>query len=1536
MAVRKPEPTDPIVDARMPADSPLSAAPASAAEQASREHGGLTAAHDPCKMIRGWNLRSLRAGAALLAGFEIIYFILDSYISSPLTPATMAPHAGAVGITLLLVALTTSKWFERHWRPVCFATLLAIYGLTLVLRLRTGGAEPLLITMVLTLIGTGALLPWSTGWQLPLSLAGLATMGVSALATVSFDSEVAYRWIGVLMAAALGHFILVMRERYQAELVTWMDSLRASRQDLADALAQSATIMAQREVAERRLREGEEMLRKVFDAAPDNIAITRMFDGAMLEVNREFLKTGYTREEVLGVSAIKVGRWSRPQLRALTRDLRTYGTVRNFETELRNKDGRLVPSLVSATMVELGGEQCVISIARDITELKRTQHELTEAREALAVELRKLEENRRQLVSSENKLFKVLEATGDIITISRLKDGHYLDVNQAFCDLTGYTRAEAIGRSAMEIGLWIYPDQLKHLLRLLKRDGRARNLQCSFHMKDGRVVEHLVSASLIKLDGETCIVAATRDVGELKRTERELRAAREALAAEVRELETSERRLRSEIAERTLAQERLAESEATLRKIFETSLDSISINRLSDGRFIAVNDEYLRLTGYSREEVLAATGAQLKAFSNRSRIREMLERLRIDGFARNFEINVRARDGRLIPHLFSATVVNVAGEPCVIAIVHDISPLKQTEDELRATQQKLSDQVRELEASKRRLTSSETKLRQVLEASGEAICVNRVSDGRYLDVNQGFCDVIGYTREEVLGRSPSEIGIWPYREQLREYLRRLKAGSTRDFECTFRMKDGRLADYLVSASVIELEGERCIVAASRNVSGLKQIEQQLIAAREAALAASEAKSHFLSVMSHEIRTPMNAILGMADLLWETPLSAEQRRYLDTMRNNSASLLNLVNGILDLSKVESGRLILEHADFDLVELAEDVMETLGVRAHEKGLELALRIPPALPTALTGDPLRLRQILINLLGNAIKFTERGEVTLTIDAADDAADDAARTGQTSTAPHGAEAAVSVDPGILGKRQLLRFVVRDTGIGIPADQQRTIFSNFIQADSTISRKYGGSGLGLAIVKRLVELMNGKITVESRPRAGSAFSFTIALELQPPSAAMARVPAPAAMARLAGKRVLVVDDSAASRTILAELLALTGAEVFVAADGAGALAELARARAAGRPYDAVVADNRMPAPNGTAIAQQIMSAAHAPREALVLMLTADDLSSQLGQLRKRGLEEAQRCRYLLKPVRRADLWAALAAACAGAPDERSCSNGVDAAAAAGHAAWPDTFIQQVAPRSAAMLVKKPLKILLAEDSPDNRLLVEAYLKGTPYQLDHAENGEIAVHKFMTGHYDAVLMDIQMPVMDGYEAAAEIRRLEQSDHRRPTPIIALTASAHDEAIRRSLQMGCDAHVTKPVKRSTLLEAIRDAVEPTSQAAPSAAQADSNDTGSAAGQPIVVQIDQDLSDLVPGFLTRKREDARAILAAVERSDPEAIARLGHKMKGEGGSYGLDAITDIGRELEQAGKDSDFDAARRLGRNLINFLERLEIVYRPMED
>ena len=817
----------------------------------------------------------------------------------------------------------------------------------------------------------------------------------------SLGTQAAYRYFSVSLAIILGHFILAMRERHRAELVGWIDRLRASRQDLADALAQSATIMAERERAERRLREGEAMLRKVFDAAPDSIAICRMSDGATLEVNREFLKTGYTREEVLGVSSVSLGRWPLLQLRELVREVRTHGSVRNFEVELRNRDGRAVPSLVSATMVEVGGERCVISVVRDITELKKIQHELTAAREALVAELHELEASQRRLTSSETKLRQVLEASGDAICVNRMSDGCYLDLNQGFCDVTGYARDEVIGKTALEIGIWAYREQLKEYVRQL-RVGRVRNFECTYRMKGGRLAEHLVSASVIELDGEVCIVTASRDVSGLKRTEHQLRAAREELSAQVDQLQQTQDRLRSEMAERERTQRRLQESEQALRRIFEASLDSITIKRLSDGRYIEVNKVFFELTGYTREEALGKTADELDLWKDRAHEAAVFEKIKTE--------------------------------------------------------------------------------RQI-----------------------------------------------------------------RNVEADFRMRDGRIISALVSSAVVELGGEPCVVSAARDISQIKQTERELIAAREAALEASEAKSHFLSVMSHEIRTPMNAILGMADLLWETPLSAEQRRYLDTMRNNSSSLLNLVNGILDLSKVESGRLSLEHADFDLIELAEDVMETLAVRAHEKGLELALRVPSTFPTALTGDPLRLRQILVNLLGNAIKFTQHGEVTLTIEAVD-----AAQAGDCLATPLKAEAACYGDAGVPGKRQLLRFVVRDTGIGIPADQQQAVFASFIQADSTISRKYGGSGLGLAIVKRLVELMNGKITVESRPREGSTFSFTIALELQP-SAAAARPPAPAT-ARLAGKRVLVVDDSPAARAIVAELLTLAGAEVAVAADGAGAL----------------------------------------------------------------------------------------------------------------------------------------------------------------------------------------------------------------------------------------------------------------------------------------------------------------------------------------------------------------------------------------------
>ncbi len=767
----------------------------------------------------------------------------------------------------------------------------------------------------------------------------------------------------------------------------------------------------------------------------------------------------------------------------------------------------------------------------------------------------------------------------------------------------------------------------------------------------------------------------------------------------------------------------------------------------------------------------------------------------------------------------------------------------------------------ELRHSEERLRQSETKLRKIFEACPETIVITSMRDGHYIDANHRI-EGLGYTFEE-MKQNPQPGLTWANPVQLLTFVNELNQHEVvQNMEVDFKSRDGAIVPGLISGAVVELEGERCAVTFSSDITKLKQTERDLIAAREAALAASRAKSEFLSSMSHEIRTPMNAILGMADLLAESPLNPEQRKFISTMTNNGTALLTLINGILDLARIESGRLNLEQTEFEVEELIEHVAETLGVRAHEKKLELTSRILPGTPVRLIGDPLRLRQVMINLVGNAIKFTDRGEVAITV---------------------GGEAAPSGEVA-------LRFSVRDTGIGIAPDKLQAVFQSFTQADSSATRKYGGTGLGLTIASRLVELMGGRIEVTSEVGQGSTFEFIARLRLADNQAVGTEQPLD-----LSNVRVLLVDDNPTNLLILNETLRSLGATIAEADSGKDALEKARRADEAGQPFQLVVLDCRMPEMDGFQVAAELRRQTSGPPP-IVLMLSSDDLNRSMESARAIGIEV-----YILKPVRRAELFRAIARAMRRAGEEKPIS--------ARTPVLP-------APKSEGDI--RPLNILLAEDSPDNRNLIEAYLKNQPYHIDHAENGQVAVAKFISGTYDLVLMDMQMPVLDGYGAVRQIRQWESEHGKSPTPIAALTASALEEDVKNTIEAGCSSHLSKPIKKSRLLPAIRELTS-----TPMA----HNGNGNSAN--VVVEA----APQVMGFLERKRQDVYALTAALERADYHALRAIATRTKGEGTSFGFAAISDIGDALEQAARAHDVAGVHHQVRALAEYLDQVEV--RPTE-
>jgi signal transduction histidine kinase/CheY-like chemotaxis protein len=509
--------------------------------------------------------------------------------------------------------------------------------------------------------------------------------------------------------------------------------------------------------------------------------------------------------------------------------------------------------------------------------------------------------------------------------------------------------------------------------------------------------------------------------------------------------------------------------------------------------------------------------------------------------------------------------------------------------------------------------------------------------------------------------------------------------------------------------------------------------------------ANAAKSEFLANMSHEIRTPMNAIIGMAELMNETELTPRQQHYVSMFQSAGENLLIIINDILDISKIEAGHLELEQTGFELASLVRDSCEIMASRATDKGVELRIITEPDLPAYIVGDPSRIRQVLVNLVGNAVKFTKKGSITVNVESVNN-------QGQAEKEHD---------------EKLLMFSVKDSGIGIPADKQSVIFDNFTQSSSSTTREYGGTGLGLAISKRLVKLMGGDISVQSKEGQGSCFTFTIPLIVAPSSI----LPAHAEPADIRGVKILVIDDKAENREILRETLSGSGAAVTEADTGRKAIRTFRKAVRSGDPFELVMLDGSLPDINGSEIAKTISGPPDAP-EAACLMLSSDPSKEDFETLRQLGLPPP-----LVKPVKRQKLLEAVSLALAA--KRNSTGNGLESK-----------------------------RILIAEDNPDNQVLISAFLADSPHSIDIACNGLEAVEKFEKNSYDLVLMDIQMPMMDGYDATRKIRTLENSQRKTKTPIIALTAHATTDERQKCLNAGCDGHLTKPIKKARLLEAIR--------------------------------------------------------------------------------------------------------------------------------
>jgi len=650
---------------------------------------------------------------------------------------------------------------------------------------------------------------------------------------------------------------------------------------------------------------------------------------------------------------------------------------------------------------------------------------------------------------------------------------------------------------------------------------------------------------------------------------------------------------------------------------------------------------------------------------------------------------------------------------------------------------------------------------------------------------------------------------------------------------------------------------------------LRVYARDLEIARKRAEEATRAKSEFLANISHEIRTPMNAMIGMTELALATRITREQREYLNAIQGSADALLTLVNDLLDFSKIEARKLQLDHVAFNLRDALEDTMRVLAPRAHQKGLELACHVHPDLPPTLVGDPLRLRQIVVNLVGNAIKFTEQGEVVLRVQA---------------------------ETNHNGDIQL-HFSVADTGIGIPPDKQAVIFEAFSQADSSTTRRYGGTGLGLAISAQLVELMGGSIWVESQPGRGSTFHFKARFDVQQPG--MENLPS--RWRTLTDLPVLIVDDNATNRRILEEVLTNWCMRPIAVDGGVAALATLEESMRTDQPFAVVLLDGHMPGMDGFAVAERISEDRRCAGTKLV-MLTSAGQPEDVVRCRKLGISA-----YLTKPIKQSELFDVIVSAIGQPVEER---------------------VSAPKRRKRSRPALRMLQVLVAEDNQVNQLVATRIFEKLGHQVTVVNNGREALAAVHAGKFDLIAMDVQMPEMDGLDATRAIRAVEKAAGTH-IPIIAMTAHAMKGDRERCLAAGMDGYASKPIRIRDLEQAIAQLISPINSASVSVPEAEQAD-GVIDHAALLAGVDGDrrlVRELIHLFLADCPQGLAKIKEAIRCGDAGALGRAAHTLKGSVGNFARKSAFAAAQRLEIMGRDGNLDNAGKAFRNLESELARL---------